>query len=220
MKDYAFIFDMDGVIVDSNPYHKIALQQFCTRYGHPLAEEQLLTRIYGRTNKEWIAELFGQLTPEQVASYSDEKEALFREVFKNEIRPVKGLIAFLEAVKALMIPIAIGTSAPRANVDFTLSKTGTARFFSVILDGSDVTHGKPHPEIYLKVAQALNLPPHQCVVIEDSLSGIAAGKAAGSKVIGITTTHTKQELGSTDMVIDHFEGLEPKKVLQTLFEGI
>ncbi len=220
MREYGFIFDMDGVIVDSNPYHKIALQQFCIKHGHPLTEEQLRTRIYGRTNKEWIAQLFGKLTPEQVAIYSDEKEALFRDLFKNDVRPLKGLITFLEALSALRIPCAIGTSAPRANVDFTLSKTGTARFFSVILDESHVDHGKPNPDIYLKVARALNLPPQRCVVIEDSLSGVAAGKAAGSKVIGITTTHNKQELVSTDMVMDHFEGLEPKNILQTLFGGI
>lgn len=220
MKDYAFIFDMDGVIVDSNPYHKIALQQFCAKHGHPLTEEQLRSRIYGRTNKEWIAQLFGRLTPEQVATYSDEKEVIFRDLFKNDIRPMKGLIPFLEALKASGIPRAIGTSAPRANVDFTLSKTGTSRFFSIILDESHVNHGKPNPEIYLKVAKALNLPPQQCVVIEDSLSGVAAGKEAGSKVIGITTTHSKGELGSTDMVIDHFAGLEPKNVLHTLFGGI
>ena len=220
MKDYAFIFDMDGVIVDSNPYHKTALQQFCAKHGHPLTEEQLRTKIYGRTNKEWIAQLFGQITPEQVTAYSDEKEAIFRELFKNDIRPTKGLIQFLEALNASTIPRAIGTSAPRANVDFTLSRTGTTRYFSVILDESNVNHGKPNPEIYLKVAQALNLPPQRCVVIEDSLSGVAAGKEAGSKVIGITTTHSKQELWSTDMVIDHFEGLEPKNILDTLFGGI
>lgn len=220
MKDYAFIFDMDGVIVDSNPYHKIALQQFCAKHGHPLDEEQLRTRIYGRTNKEWIAQLFGQLTPEQVAAYSDEKEAIFRNLFKNDIKPMKGLIAFLERLNASAIPRAIGTSAPRANVDFTLSKTGTARFFSIILDESYVNHGKPNPEIYLKVAEALNLPPQQCVVIEDSMSGVAAGKQAGSKVIGITTTHSRAELGSTDMIIDDFEGLEPKNILHTLFGGI
>ncbi|HMI68036.1 MAG TPA: HAD family phosphatase [Cyclobacteriaceae bacterium] len=220
MKDYAFIFDMDGVIVDSNPYHKIALQQFCIKHGHPLTEEQLRTKIYGRTNKEWIAQLFGQLTPEQVARYADEKEALFRDLYKNDIRPVKGLIPFLQAIDASSITRAIGTSAPRANVDFTLSGTGTTRFFKVILDESFVTKGKPNPEIYLKVAQALKLPPQQCVVIEDSLSGIAAGKEAGSKVIGITTTHTKAELASTDMVIDDFEGLEPKNVLKMLFGGI
>jgi beta-phosphoglucomutase-like phosphatase (HAD superfamily) len=90
----------------------------------------------------------------------------------------------------------------------------------VILDESNVNHGKPNPEIYLKVAHALNLPPQRCVVIEDSLSGVAAGKAAGSKVIGITTTHTNEELASTDMVIDHFEGLDPKNILHALFGGI
>jgi len=154
-----------------------------------------------------------------VAVYSDEKEALYRDLFKNDIRPMKGLIPFLEALNAAAIPRAIGTSAPRANVDFTLSKTGTTRFFSIILDESYVNHGKPNPEIYIKVAQALNLPPQRCVVIEDSLSGVTAGKEAGSKVIGITTTHTKAELGFADMVIDHFEGLDPQNILESLFGG-
>ena len=220
LKDHAFIFDMDGVIVDSNPYHKIALQQFCARHGYPLTEDQLLTRIYGRTNKEWLAQLFGQLSPSQLAVYGEEKESLFRALFEKDIRPVKGLISFLEALDTGGIPRAIGTSAPRSNVDFTLSRTGTGRFFSVILDESFVTRGKPDPEIYLSVAKALNLPPQRCIVIEDSLSGVAAGKAAGAKVIGITTTHTKGELASTDMVIDDFEGLEPQNVLRMLFPGI
>jgi HAD superfamily hydrolase (TIGR01509 family) len=214
--NYAFIFDMDGVIVDSNPYHKIALKQFCEQHGHHLTEEELRNKIYGRTNKEWIMNLFGELAPEVVAKYSQEKEALYRQLFEKDIRPVKGLIRFLEALDVDQIPRAIGTSAPRSNVDFTLSRTGTTRFFTTILDESYVSHGKPNPEIYLKVAQALNLPPEQCIVIEDSLSGVTAGKRAGAKVIGITTTHTEKEL-ATDLIINDFEGLKPKKIIQALF---
>jgi HAD superfamily hydrolase (TIGR01509 family) len=219
MKHVAFIFDMDGVIVDSNPFHKIALKQFCEKHGLPLSEEQLRLRIYGRMNKEWIPNLFGELSPGQVAAYADEKEALYRQLFEKDIRPINGLVNFLEKLEAAKIPKAIGTSAPRANVDFTLSRTGTTRFFDIILDESNVQKGKPDPEIYIQVAKALNLPPEQCIVIEDSLSGIAAGKAAGSKVIGITTTHTRDELRSTDLVIDDFVGLEPKTILQALFGG-
>ena len=220
MKDYAFIFDMDGVIVDSNPYHKIALKQFCEAHGHDLSDEQLINKIYGRTNKEWITNLFGVLPPEQLMSYAFEKEELYRRLFEKDIRPVNGLIHFLESLAAQGIPRAIGTSAPRANVDFTLSKTGTGHFFKTILDESAILHGKPNPEIYLKVAKALNLPPQQCIVIEDSLSGVAAGKGAGAKVIGITTTHTPEELKSTDLIIDDFEELEPKSIIQALFGGI
>ncbi len=207
MNSFAVIFDMDGVIVDSNPFHKIALQQFCEKHGHILTEEQLREKIYGRTNKEWITNLFGVLPEEQLQQFAEEKEQLYRELFKNDIQPVKGLVPFLDLLDQHQVPRAIGTSAPQSNVVFTLSKTRTEKYFTTILNDTFVTHGKPHPEIYLKVAQALGMPNAQCIVIEDSLSGIEAGKAAGSKVIGITTTHTADELKHTDLVISDFTEL-------------
>ena len=106
---------------------------------------------------------------------------------------------FLEKVKGAGIPMAIATSAPRANVDFTLVHTHIERFFSTILDDSFVTVGKPNPEIYLKSAAALGFPPEHCVVFEDSLSGVKAGKGAGCKVVGVTTTHSREELFETDI---------------------
>jgi beta-phosphoglucomutase len=217
MNDIAFIFDMDGVIVDSNPHHKIALKQFVEKYGYTLSEEALITKIYGRTNKEWISNLFGELPKERLAELGEEKEALYRKLFENDIRPVKGLIEFLKKLDANKISRAIGTSAPRSNVDFTLSKTGTLPFFTVILDESNVTHGKPDPEIYIKVAAALNRPPQQCIVFEDSLSGVEAARRAGSKVVGITTTHTALELKDADIVIDDFSGLDPLLLIVQLF---
>lgn len=207
MSKFAIIFDMDGVIVDSNPYHKIALKQFCRKHGYELTDEQLFQKIYGRTNKEWITNLMGNLPEEQIQSYADEKEELYRQLYKNDIKPVKGLHSFLDQLDHHQIARAIGTSAPQSNVVFTLSKTNTSTYFDITLNDTFVTHSKPHPEIYLKVAQALGLPNSQCIVIEDSLSGVEAGKAAGSKVIGITTTHTQEELAHTDLVIDDFEKL-------------
>ncbi len=207
MNSFAVIFDMDGVIVDSNPFHKIALQQFCAKYGHALTEAQLREKIYGRTNKEWITNVFGVLPEGQLQQFAEEKEQLYRELFKNDIQPVKGLISFLDLLDQYNVARAIGTSAPQSNVDFTLSKTGTGKYFNTILNDTFVTHGKPHPEIYLKAAQALGLPNAQCIVIEDSLSGVEAGKAAGSKVIGITTTHSADELRHTDLVISDFTEL-------------
>lgn len=204
---FAVIFDMDGVIVDTNPFHKETINQFCKKYGFHLTDEELRTKIYGRTNREWITNLFGTLTAEQLEAYAFEKEQLFRDVYAQHIKPVEGLIAFLNMLEQNNIPRSIATSAPRANVDFVLKGTGIGKYFEVILDESMVTHGKPHPEIYSKSAKALNLPNAQCIVMEDSLSGIQAGKAAGSKVIGITTTHTPEEMKDTDLVIDNFNTL-------------
>ena len=217
MNIYAIIFDMDGVLVDSNPYHKIALNQFCAKYGYHLTEEGLRNKIYGRTNKEWITNLFGVLPSDQLAQYGEEKEALYRELFDKDIQPVSGLIDFLRLLDKHSIPRAIGTSAPRSNVDFTLLKTGIQNFFSIILDESHVTHGKPSPEIYLNVAKKLGLPPQRCVVFEDSLSGVISAKRAGTKVVGITTTHTAQELSETDFIINDFKNLDPIALFDKLF---
>ena len=216
MTKYAFIFDMDGVLVDSNPTHKIALKQFCKKHGYDLSEKELREKIYGRTNRDWLLNLFGNLSEETVRAYAEEKEALFRELYLD-IKPLEGLHSFLEKLEKKGIPTAIATSAPRANVDFTISRTHIERFFPVILDDSFVTIGKPDPEIYLKSAAALGMSPAQCLVFEDSLSGVTAGKRAGCKVVGLTTTHTPEELNETDLNIDNFEGLEPEFVLSKVF---
>lgn len=207
MRDFAIIFDMDGVIVDTNTFHKKAIHQFCRKYGFELTEEQLRTSVYGRTNKDWITNLFGTLSENQLQAYADEKEQLFRELYAPYIKPVKGLVAFLEKLVNASISRAIATSAPRANVDFVLDKTMLGKYFNTILDERMVTHGKPNPEIYLKTARALGFPNDRCIVIEDSLSGVTAGVKSGSKVIGITTTHTREELTEASFVINDFDEL-------------
>ena len=220
MSSYAVIFDMDGVIIDSNPFHKISLRQFCEKYGYHLSDQELINKIYGRTNKEWIANLFGALSNEELMRYGEEKEALFREIYKNDISALKGLPEFLKGLKEINIPVAIGTSAPRSNVDFVLSHTELESYFSTILDESDVEHGKPNPEIYLKVAARLGYEPSRCVVFEDSLSGVESARRAGAKVVGVATTHSFEELNHTDFVIRDFADLDPASLFSTVFEEI
>ncbi|MCU0449834.1 MAG: HAD family phosphatase [Bernardetiaceae bacterium] len=215
---FAALFDMDGVIVDSNPYHKLALIRFCEQHGYHLTDDELRTKIYGRTNKEWITNLFnGQVTPAQLRQYADEKEALYRELYDHEVRPVPGLPAFLEDLAQRGIPCAIATSAPRANVDFTLAKTGLARYFPVILDESFVDHGKPNPEIYLKTAAAVGYAPARCLVLEDSIAGVQAGHAAGAKVLAIGTTHSAAELPLANLYAVDFRGLTVEQILAGAF---
>ncbi len=214
--DYAFIFDMDGVIVDSNPTHKIALKQFCEKHGYHLSETDLREKIYGRTNRDWLLNLFGKLDDETIRRYADEKEALFRELYTT-IEPLAGLVEFLKKMDGVGIRRAIATSAPRANVDFTLEKTATGQYFDVILDDSFVTEGKPNPQIYLKSAQALGFDPARCIVFEDSLSGVLAGKRAGCKVVGLTTTHTTEELSETDLTIPDFKDVTPESLISKLY---
>jgi beta-phosphoglucomutase len=213
VNNFAVIFDMDGVIVDSNPVHKIALKQFCKKYGFDLSDEQLLKRIYGRTNKEWLTNLFGSLSPEQLQAYAFEKEELFRALYLSSIAPLAGIKNFIEQLRSANIACAIGTSAPPANVEYVLKHTQLGGLFEVILDETFVERGKPDPEIYLKVAQALALPPAQCLVFEDSISGVQAALAAGCKVGGVLTTHSADELGHLDLAIRDFTEIEVAKVI-------
>ncbi|HRG77985.1 MAG TPA: HAD family phosphatase [Cyclobacteriaceae bacterium] len=218
MNSFAVIFDMDGVIVDTNPYHKISLKQFCEKYGYRLNEEDLISKIYGRTNNEWIRNIFGPLPKEKILELGEEKEAMFRALYKDVIKPLSGLDSFLKELENRSIPKAIGTSAPRSNVDFVLEHTHLRKYFTTILDQSDVEHGKPNPEIYLKVADRLGFPPQQCIVFEDSLSGVESAQRAGAKVVGVTTTHSHEELAHTDLVIADFTGLEPLELYKRIFE--
>lgn len=213
----AFVFDMDGVIVDSNPVHEIALKQFCEKYGYNLSETELQEKIFGRRNRDWLTSVFGELTEEEIQAYGAEKEALFRQLYEKDIRALDGLPEFLEQVARLEIPRCIATSAPRANVDFVLEKTGLGKYFDVILDDTYVTNGKPHPEVYLKAAKALNVDPARAVVFEDSLAGVEAGRRAGCPVVGVTTTHSADELRDTQLVIADFRNLEPKTVVSKVF---
>lgn len=218
MNSFAVIFDMDGVIVDTNSYHKISLKQFCEKYGYRLNEEDLISKIYGRTNNEWIRNIFGPLPKEKILELGEEKEAMFRALYKDVIKPLSGLDSFLKELEDRSIPKAIGTSAPRSNVDFVLEHTHLRKYFTTILDQSDVEHGKPNPEIYLKVAKRLGFPPQQCIVFEDSLSGVESAQRAGAKVVGVTTTHSHEELAHTDLVIADFTGLEPLELYRRIFE--
>ncbi len=212
MTDFAVIFDMDGVIVDSNPAHKIALKSFCEKYGYYLTEEQLREKIYGRSNKDWIRNLFGDITKAQLQTYATEKETLFREIYAQDITALAGLRTFLEALEQHQIPKAIGTSAPPENVEFTLSKTNLEGFFSTIRNESHIKKGKPDPEIYLLVAKALGFAPERCLVFEDSLSGVEAARRAGCKVIGVSTTHSPEELTDTELVIADFTQISIEQI--------
>jgi beta-phosphoglucomutase len=214
---FAVIFDMDGVIVDSNPPHKIAIRKFCQKYGFELNDEEMRLRVYGRTNRDWLSYLFGQISEEQLQQYAAEKEALYRDIYKENIKALDGIREFILMLHQQNIPKAIGTSAPASNVAFTLENTGLLPYFSIILDERDVKQGKPHPEIYLKTAAALSMPPEKCVVFEDSLSGVESAKTAGCKVVGVSTTHSAEELSETEFVIQDFQSMTIEKLQKLWF---
>jgi beta-phosphoglucomutase len=198
----AFIFDMDGVIVDSNPQHRLAWEAFNHRYGLETTEA-MHQRMYGRRNDQIVRDFFGEtLADDEVAARGFAKEALYREMIAGRVDAMvlPGLRDFLE--KYCGHPKAVASNAEPANVDFLLDSAGLRPYFQVVLNGHQVSHPKPDPEIYLLAAELLGFPPAQCIVFEDSHSGVAAARAAGIPVIGISTTHGY--LPGTELTIDNF----------------
>ncbi|MGB4241237.1 MAG: HAD-IA family hydrolase, partial [Kiritimatiellia bacterium] len=143
-----------------------------------------------------------------------EKEELYREWIRRDgIHPIPGVLDFLATAQQLDIPCAVGSSAPRENVDLCLQALGLTTWFPVTISGADVQRGKPAPDIFLQAAAGLGGPPAQCVVFEDAPAGIAAAHAAGMKAIGILSSHTRDELASADRLVPDFTSLQPADVL-------
>lgn len=206
MIKYAVIFDMNGVVVDDTSYHEHAWRVFCDRHSKTLSDKELERYVIGRTNPSILKYLFGEDISEQdIAFYTEEKETLYREIYFPHLKPLDGLYDFLFALKKHNIPTAIATSSPPICVDFVIDNLSIRSFFDAIVDATQVTKGKPDPEIYLKAARQIDTDPALCIGFEDSLSGIKALGRAGMKTIGVATSHKQEELRKyTDMVIDDF----------------
>ncbi|GAB3492815.1 HAD family hydrolase [Spirosoma knui] len=192
----AVIFDMDGVIVDTNPHHRIAWREYYQRNGKTLSDEDFVNYVSGKHNNDIVAHLFANetLAPEDVLRLAHEKEALFRKLYQPDITPVPGLVDFLKSLKAAGIRTAVATSAPVENLEFVIDALDLRPYFDALLNESMVSHPKPDPEIYQKAMAILGVEPGESVIFEDSMTGIQAAKASGAYVVGVATTQTTDEL--------------------------
>jgi len=205
----ALIFDMDGVLIDSNPVHRLAWEEYDRRHGIETTEA-MLQSMYGRRNDEIVRCFLGDhLTDSEVCAHGAAKEALYREMMRPLIPRalVPGVIDFVSRHRDLAL--AVATNAEPANLNLVLDEAGLRPFFRLVVTGHEVTHPKPHPEIYLHTAGLLDVPPDACVVFEDSCAGVQAGLDAGMRVVGVTTTH--EDLPGVALLIRDFNdpGLEP-----------
>lgn len=201
----AVIFDMDGTMIANAKHHDLAWQAFLKRYKLELTEEERMTKISSRRNHEIFGTLFGEDTPTEVReAYGEEKEEIYRELYKPDIKEVTGLSSLIEQLKKRKLKLAIATTAPRKNREFGLEALGHMNTFEVIVGNEDVTRGKPDPQIFLEAAKRLNVKPHQCLVFEDSPVGVDAAVHAGMRVIGIGTSHSEEELHKAETVVEDF----------------
>ncbi len=193
--------DLDGVIVDSLPVHERAWEEYLKRIG--LYAPDLMQRMLGWRNEEIMRDLLGsEANPEEIIRHGAEKEKLYREFMQDQLfeRLIPGVREFLQAFP--VVPIGLASNAERPNIDFVLDQAGIRNFFSVIVDGSQVKHPKPSPDVYQLAARNLGISPNNCIVFEDSHVGITAAKRAGCRVVGILTQGVSLE--NVDLEVPDF----------------
>jgi len=180
------IFDLDGVIIDSMPFHQRAWQRYLEATG--IGSHDSLEFMHGQRNEEIVRALLGpEADLETVIAHGAAKEQMYRDMLREQLgeQLVPGIAEWLEHVSGA--PIALATNAERANVDFVLDGARLRPYFEAIVDGSQVERPKPAPDVYLRAAELLGIPPRNCIVFEDSPVGVAAAVAAGMRVVGVLT---------------------------------
>ena len=203
-----FLWDMDGVITDSGPFHLAAWQETFSRRGFNFSKEDF-TEFFGTRNDFIIRSVLGEELPqEDVASMVEEKEENFRRKIKGNIKPLPGVMKLLHAIKKGNFKLALASSAPKENIDLVNSELNLESYFDYIISGREVAKSKPSPQIYLLAAQKLGAEPKDCVVIEDSPFGVKAAKAAGMRCLAVANTHPKQALQEADRVVDSLEDID------------
>lgn len=212
------IFDHDGVLVDSFNFHQEAWFELGRRTGLVITPE-FTHETFGMTNPMIFRKLLGDaLVENEARNYADLKELCYRELARGQIDLIDGVPALLDGLSAAGVALAIGSSAPRANLDLTVEVCGLANRFTAIAALEDIERGKPDPQVFLLAAERAGVAPSRAVVFEDAKVGIQAAKAAGMYAVGITTTNPAQVLwdAGADEVVAHFRDLDIARLLQRL----
>jgi len=188
----AVLWDMDGTLVDSEEFHWLSWRDTMSAHGLPITRQQFL-ETFGQRNDAILPRWLGpQATPEKIQEIGDAKEALYRELVRERgLQPLPGAREWVERLHRDGWLQAIASSAPRANVETVLAVTGLFRDFEAIVSAEDVTAGKPDPQVFLKAAQKLGVPPAGCIVVEDAAAGVEAARRAGMRSIGVGRNGTR-----------------------------
>jgi len=201
----AFIFDMDGTLVDNMHFHTEAWGKMLSENGIEMNAHDFLVKTAGKTNREILPTVFGEISDERIDELGNRKETLYQELFLPERKTVAGVIEFLEESSKLGIKLAVSTAAPIMNVEFILDGLDLRKYFGAVVTAADVKEGKPNPEIFLKSAEKLGVESKNCIVFEDALNGFEAAHRAGMKSIGITTVNSAEDILKCNSVVESHE---------------
>jgi len=217
---HSVIFDMDGVLVDSGAAHAASWKALAARYGLSITDEQF-RQTFGQSSRDIIRRFWGKgLSEERIRELDEEKERIYRDLIRDSIPLMDGAERVLADLSRAGFVLAIGTSGPPENVELVLGRTGLGRYIAATVNGLEVRHGKPAPDIYLRAAERVGLEPARCVVVEDAPAGIASGRSAGMKVIGLIGTHAGPVLrdAGADRVVENLRDMTPTLVADLLAE--
>ncbi|XP_009792535.1 haloacid dehalogenase-like hydrolase domain-containing protein Sgpp isoform X2 [Nicotiana sylvestris] len=193
----AVLFDIDGTLCDSDPFHYLAFCEMLLEIGYnggvPVDEEWFVKTISGKHNDDLVSVFFPN-DHERGVKFLDDKEALFRRLAKEQLKPLNGLYKLRKWIEDRGLKRAAVTNAPRENAELCINQLGLADFFDALILGSDCKHAKPYPDPYLKALEVLNVSKDHTFVFEDSVSGIKAGVAAEMSVVGLANRNPSELL--------------------------
>jgi beta-phosphoglucomutase len=201
----AVIWDMDGVLADTASYHFLAWRETFAKRGIKFTDEEF-KRGFGIRNDAIIRNVLGEeISQDEIEVIAQEKEAAFRRLIAENIKPIPGAIERLKELHERGIKMAIASSTVMENIQLIVSSLGTAKYFKAIITGHDVTEGKPSPQVFLLAAQRLGVAPENCLVFEDAIAGVKAAKNGGMHCVAITSSHPKARLAEADLIVDSLE---------------
>jgi beta-phosphoglucomutase len=204
----AVIFDMDGVIIDSHPVHRMAWQQFLLTLGRNVSDQELDCILEGWRREDILRHFLGELSEAQIRELGSRKDEFFQRV-KFKVRPIAGVREFLSHLEEKGIIRAVATSASEKRTRNTLSRLRLTRHFAAIITANDVPRGKPDPAVYRAAASQINIHPKDALVIEDSVAGIKAARSAGMRCVALASNGRGDILrhAGAEAVIPDFVGL-------------
>jgi len=210
------IFDLDGVLVDTGWAHKQSWYDLAEKEGFSMSDEFFYS-TFGMQNYQIIPMLVKQEhCREEIDRLGDWKEQRYRELVAQHLILSEGAQRLLDDLKDNGFLLAVGSSAPKANLDLVLEHVQAEGYFDACVSGEEVSAGKPAPDTFLKAAQKLSLSPNCCVVVEDAVQGVDAAKAAAMAVIAVTTTRDRRALRQADVVVDSLAELSVDNFTQLL----
>jgi beta-phosphoglucomutase family hydrolase len=215
-KSKVVIWDMDGVIADTAPYHLKAWQEVFREKGLNFTGEDF-RHTFGQRNDTIIkSALGGEISRHEIDAIANEKEESFRRRIKQKLKPLPGVIELMTSLKKRGFQMALASSAPIENIQLVIETLGMNDCFQSIICDRDVTEGKPSPQVFLLAAERLGVEPKDCIVIEDAVAGVTAAKRAGMYCLAVTGTHPRHSLTEADLVVDTLEAVSANN-LEGLF---